>query len=285
MRLAFALICAIAMNSASTRAATHEPPIGHVITVEGRWVDQLCRCKVEVGHAIWNETKIVRQTSSAPVSRLTVRLAATGIAEAFDCGTNTDCARPLDVLARVPKNEPPNQIATFLRAALSVLAENLPSTRGRTISGYARTLSRGPQGASLTDAIVPLRNGKVNLSAAFAGATAGIYLVEFCPVGRMGASSCPDVPVSTDFHWRGDGEEALSSQELQPGVYELFICRRQGQRVFRGESAFLLTAVDEQTARVMRGRYQQFVHLMDRWNDAEASMLRHAYMRYLSDGG
>src|SRR5579863_1380997 len=176
MRLRFALACVFLLDFFPAGAANNEAPIGHVISVEGAWLDQSCKCKVEIGHAIWSGSKIVRQNQAKlqgkTVSRVTIRLAATGGPEPFDCDVDTDCAYPIDILARVPKNARPNQLSAFLSAALSVVKENLPGTPGndRTISGYARALSgRGGDAIAISDAIIPLRDGTADISAVFAG--------------------------------------------------------------------------------------------------------------------
>jgi hypothetical protein len=284
MRLRIALACVFLLNFLPAQTANGDAPIGHVIGFEGAWLDQACKCKVDVGHAIWSGSKIVRQGPTKPVSRLTIRLAATGRPEPFDCST-IDCAYPLDILARVPKNEKRNQIGTFLSAALSVVAENLRTTGGhsRTVSGYARAFSRrGPTAIPITDAIVPLRDGRPDLSAVFASVEAGTYLIEFCSVSKTGVSACPDTPDSEEFFWKADGNEALSSRSIQPTLYELFLCRRQGDRVFRRESAFVLVALRELAAGQMREKHKEFLNLMDGWTPKEVSMLQHAYLQHLN---
>ena len=258
--------------------------VGHVVNFDGTWIDKKCKCKIDQGHAIWSNSVVGRQRPYKTNSRIVIRFAATGRPETFDC-TKIDCADPLDILARIPKNESSSRVGIFLRAALNVVEDNLPgtATRSRTVSGYVRAYSgRGVESIPISDAIVPLRGGRPDLSAVFERVGAGSYLIEFCLIAKTGKHVCPEVPEVGEFEWKADGKEALSSRALQPSLYELFLCRRQGNRVFRSESAFVLVAGNEQTTQQMSAKHQEFLKLMEGWTPKEVSMLQHAYLQHLN---
>ena len=243
------LVYVLCTPSLATPAET-DALLGHVVRFEGNWIDKKCNCRVDQGHAIWRSSIIVRDGAVRSNAHLTIRLATTGQLEAFDCSNLDDCADPLDIVARTPKDESSNRIGIFLRAALGVLRED-PGTGGNgvSISGYARTLSGRGTDIQISDAIVPLRNGRPDISAVFANAKAGTYLVDFCPIGKTGGYVCPKDPETEEFRWHLDASAAVSSRELRPSLYELFLCRRQGDRVFRRrESAFVLVAASEAQA-------------------------------------
>jgi len=257
-------------------------PIGHVISYEGKWVDQRCKCTIEQGQAVWINSAIVTQSPASRRSRLTIRFAATGEAEEFDC-TRVDCAEPLDVRGRLPKTKQASPIVTFLHAALAVIVDAYAEGGDQrvTLSNYARTSSRGASPIHIADAIVSFRGGNADLSAIFADVVAGMYLIDWCPVSITGKSICQDLPMPSEVRWNGH-EALLTSVSIRPSLYEFFLCKKEGDRIFRGQSAFVLVTKSSDEANQMRTTYQEFLGLMKGWNGREASMLGHAYLQNLN---
>ena len=183
---AYLLLFGFSFCLAHAQTAPTDAVVGHVTGMSGSWRDESCQCSVDQGHTVVRRSKIVRQGAGVPTNFIKIRLWSNQKEELFDCG-KIDCKETLDVLARVPADEKPSQLASFLRAALEVVRENL-STDGeerRTLSGYARALSRGLAEVPLSDGFVaPEADGTVELSAVFAKASAGTYQLDWCAVDR-----------------------------------------------------------------------------------------------------
>jgi hypothetical protein len=170
-----------------------------------------------------------------------------------------DCRDSLDILGHLPKKKKRTALGQFLQAAEEVWHENTPGGGGHvhTISAYARTLSRGPTDIPISDAIVPLRDGRAEFSAVFAGVREGTYLVDLFAVDPTGKAACLDVPTPQELHWKWDQRTMLTPNSIRAGVYELFLCQRLGERVLRRESAIVLVANGKRWANRMRAEYQK----------------------------
>lgn len=99
---------------------------------------------------------------------------------------------------------------------------------------YMVASSRGIE-ADLTDAVVQLQNGQVELSAAFRTMPAGKYFVEFLPVNDAHARPSP-VPVVV-----AKGQKASApAPSLGPGLYEILLVDEKGEPA--GSDAWILAA-------------------------------------------
>jgi len=263
-------------------AASGTAVIGHVVSVEGTWSDRACKdCKIDQGYRISTKSVLIRKDRAARNAYITIRLAANGAAERFDC-TRLDCASPIDILARVPRRTNPSPLVLFLQAAWDVGWDAAIGPENRSLSGYARTLSRGIASIHLSDSIITLHDGRPEFGPSFAEVSPGSYLIEVCRVTQTGASRCPDLPVVEKFEWPDDARSRGTLSVREPALYELFRCERLGDRVFRRESAFVLVAANDMRAKEFRIRFEQFTALMKGWDSSEVLMLQRAYLQHLN---
>jgi hypothetical protein len=248
--------------------------VGHVTTFSGFWKDRRCDCTIDQGYRVTDTSDIAR--SSPPLSSdvLKIRLAADASEMVYDC-SKRDCGKRLD-LPPVPPTA--SKISALVHAALSVASG---SASPNSVSIYGSTLSRG-NASILLDAIAPVDNPTVLLTSILGGAPKGTYLLDWCPVSSNGVPTCVSIPAPDEITWQPPQSAKGTVRPLKPGLYKVYECEKQDDLLLRGDSAFVLIAIDEAKSNQLRSLNSELASYMNDWSPKEQSMIGHAYMQYLN---
>jgi hypothetical protein len=123
----------------------------------------------------------------------------------------------------------------FFSAFASDISDTVSRLLSRQPDKYMVASSRGLE-SELSDAVVPLQSGRVDLSAAFREMDTGSYYVTFSAVGS--AASSARAPIALAYK---KGQPAVvGASSLQPGVYDLSLVDAKGQPV--GSDSWVLVA-------------------------------------------
>jgi hypothetical protein len=256
--------------------------IGHVIQPGGDWYDEQYKFTVNKGYKLFSDSKLVH-TSKSSNDFVRVRFYANGKEERFEC-EKIDCSEAIDLLSRMPKRvETGNPAVVFLEAAYGVLKDNLSQQNGqaRSFSDYARAFSRG-EAASLADNLAFLGAEGMELSRVFAALPVGDYLVELCPVGLDAKAVCAEPPVTFGLSWGPGRNTHWKPQEFAPGLYQLNLCNKIGDRTLRSPDSAWVLLLESTRKKDAEREFDGAMALTKDWEPGESAMLMRAYLQHMN---
>ncbi len=168
-------------------------------------------------------------------------------------------AAPCKNVAIAPPPKPPVSTGAVARVA-SMFQKREPSR-------YITAASRGLE-PELKEAVVPLSNSRIDVSAAMADLPANAYWVQIQPLDVTQNKLLP--PQRVD--WERGKAAPISSKNLKPGVYVLVLTDQGGEPV--GSEAWILVSA-AQDYPMAQHAFQETVNAVAEWpREADASAAR-----------
>jgi len=270
---------------AQNMAANRDEAIGHVIVVAGEWLDLSCGCRLDQGHIVLRRSRFVSRGTAEAFGSVKVRYwDHPEKEETFGC-FHLNCREVME-LDRVTEM-PSGPLMMYMRAASEAVGGSLASDglSARTLSGYARNLSRAPVANPPRDALViATGNGAIDLTPAFAQTPEPALQLDWCEVESTGktSSSCSAPPAPQPTYAGPNGKTIWMPREFSTGLHVIFRWEVYGNDAFRGDSAFIPVTYPTEAARQAQKDYRQFASLIAGWPESERVMVLRAYMQYLS---
>ena len=223
------------MGSTGQPSRVASPPAaaaGYVVDVSGEWIVSRQRQPLALGDSVLSGDTIRAGAGATTGQRISVVVRGTdalrGVCEPAAARGRAPRCRPLVV---------PSSSRTAAETFSRVMANAMALVRSHEERRYASLVSRGA-GGTLSDAVVPVRDGVGDLAAAFAALDSGRYTVCLDVVSSAdgAAPGRAECAVRVERQW-SEGQP-LRIEGVRPGLYEV--------RVGDGRRAWVL-ASDERT--------------------------------------
>jgi len=238
--------------------------IGTVVNTQGTWCDASHQeCHSQDFQGLWRMYPVRRDSRLVRVGRTTgqesiVIRSRWGALESFDCSKPRElgCKDPLDLDRLVPAVREKNAITAFLDAVLQLAADR-PKVYDNLSQGI---VTRGSDWHSLSDAVVELREGGLDLQNVLDRWETGEYLLQLC---------------------RLDGSDRTSN--LNPGLYRIYLCEvNSGIAVRTSKYAEILVA-EKPRVQQLANDFREVLDATSDWDttDPTAPALRRAYLYVL----
>lgn len=158
------------------------------------------------------------------------------------------------------------------RAGLrSLLLESALALWSLSPARFESLLSRAD---TLTDDVVRLRHGTLDLTGLFAGAPPGHYTVSVTPVGALAGARAA---VVRPFHWDRSGAVLLVGAWL-PGVYQVQLATTGAGRSEPAATAYV-AAIDDERFADASAQFASMVSILDGWGGAVSGVQKAALRR------
>lgn len=209
----FVMLIALALLVLAFAPRVHAQ--GKVVGMRGDWIANGEKIEAS-GKSLAAGSKIQRQSSS-PQDYIVIADASSGKTLASRrCSVVVDCNQPFIL--------PQSSRSTVFSIILDAATRLLWGERGK----YALVRSRS-EDVALLDAVVPLKEGKVDLSPVFKKAKKGLYNLQYRSVSRGGETAAGKSPWRIAYDWTPGKPASVSIPNLKPGLYELDLLEKAGE--------------------------------------------------------
>lgn len=262
--------------------------IGTVVNEQGTWCDashQECHSQDFQGlwrmYPIRQDSRLVRVGNTTGQESIVIR-SRWGVLEEFDCSRPRElgCKGPLDLDRLVPAIREKNAITAFLDAVLQLAADR-PKVYDNLSQGI---VTRGSNWHSLSDAVVELREGGLDLQNVLDSWEAGEYLLQLCRLDDSDRAGCPEDAVAVKYSWNPQKPVFLSASNLHPGLYRIYLCEVNSGIPVRTSNYAEILVAEKPRAKQLASDFQQVLDETRDWDttDPTAPALRRAYLYVLA---
>ena len=261
--------------------------IGTVVNAQGIWCDTSHQeCHSQDFQGLWRMYPVQRDSRLVRVGRTTgqesiVIRSRWGALESFDCSKPRElgCKDPLDLDRLVPAVREKNVVTAFLDAVLQLAADR-PKVYDNLSQGI---VTRGSDWHSLSDAVVELREGGLDLQNVLDSWEAGEYLLQLCRLDASDRTGCPEVAVPVKYSWNPKKPAPFPASNLYPGLYRIYLCEINSSIPVRTPKYAEILVAEQHRAQQLANDFRQVLDATRTWDktDPTAPALRRVYLYVL----
>lgn len=258
-----------------------------VVNAQGTWCDASHQeCHSQDFQGLWRMYPVRRDSRLVRVGRTTgqesiVIRSRWGVLESFDCSKPRElgCKDPLDLDRLVPAVGEKSAITAFLDAVLQLAADR-PKVYDKLSQGI---VTRGSDWHSLSDAVVELREGGLNLQNILDGWEAGEYLLQLCRLNDSDRVGCAEDAVPVKYSWNPEKPVLFPASNVHPGLYRIYLCEINSGIPLRTSKYAEILVAEKTRAQQLQNDFRQVFDATRNWDttDPTAPALRRAYLYVL----
>lgn len=240
--------------------------IGYVIDMEGRWLAGVNPVReLRKGDQL-RARDVIRIESPTPYDYIVIAGFNEDIIARRYCSNAGDCNRPL-------------RLRRPAESSNSILGAILGSVMGLLRGEPGRYVALGQRGDELSEGVVLIKDGRVDLNTVFAGHGGEQYYLRLRAIAPSGKPSANSWIGPIVFNWEPGKSSPVAIQGIEPGLYELALLERSDNEYMpTGSSAWILASGPREYRRLSLS-FRRAVKLTRKWGKAITPEAARSFLR------